>query len=68
MLKIIEKIIAPWEGSKLEDLPAFHSLNASAENVAIYIYEKAEALLPENVKLEYIEVREAPGCRVKYSK
>ena len=66
--KIIEKIITPWEGSKLEDQPPFKNLSASAENVAKYIYEKSEPLLPEYVKLEYIGVREAPGCRAKYSK
>ena len=58
----IEEVTSPFNGARLEEL------NASAENVAKYIYDKIEPLLPSHVKLRYVEVAEATGCRAKYSR
>jgi 6-pyruvoyltetrahydropterin/6-carboxytetrahydropterin synthase len=64
----VEKIIAPLSKAKLEELTCFQGINTSAENLAKYIFTKVEPLLPANVKLKYVEVCEAPGCRAKFSK
>ena len=64
----IETITDPFNGVDIEELPCFSGINASAENVAKYIYEMAEPLLPEHVKLQYVEVTEAPDCLAKYSR
>jgi len=64
----LEKITAAFEGKQLEDMDCFGAINASAENVAKYIYDQLNPLLPETSTLEYIEVMEAAGCWAKYSK
>ncbi len=64
----IEGVISPLSGARLEELSCFQGVNTSAENVAKYIYDKIEQLLPSHVKPRYVEVAEAPGCRAKYSR
>ncbi len=64
----IETVTAGFGVARLEDLDCFDDAGASAEQVAQYIYDKVEPLLPPHVKLEYVEVMEAPGCWAKYIK
>lgn len=64
----IEQVVGPLEGARLEELSCFKNTNASAENVAKYVYDGIELLLPGHVKLQYVEVAEAAGCRAKYSR
>lgn len=63
----IKEVVSPLDGARLEELACFGDVNASAENVAKYIYDKLEPLLPGRVKLQYVEVSEAPDCWAKYS-
>jgi len=42
-------------------------INASAENIAKYIFEELEPLIKGEAKLVSIEVQESPGCWAKYS-
>ena len=63
----IEEVISPLDGARLEDLACFGDINASAENVAKYIYDRAKPLLPARVKLQYVEVCEAANCLAKYA-
>jgi 6-pyruvoyltetrahydropterin/6-carboxytetrahydropterin synthase len=65
---MIDNIAAELEGKQLEIVPIFKNINSSAENVAEYMYNRLEKMLAANVKLEYVEVTEAPHCRVRYSK
>ena len=62
----IEGVPAPFEGKMLDDLPCFKGRNASAENVAKYIFDALSPRIPTHVKLEYIEVMEAEGCRARF--
>ena len=55
------------DGARLEELACFGGTNASAENVAKYIYDKLKLLLPGRVKLQYVEVSEAAGCWARYT-
>ena len=66
----LDKILADFDGVKLEELPCFKDTgkNASAENVAKYIYDNLEQVLEPHVNLEYVEVTETPGCVAKYNK
>jgi len=66
--KKIEKIVAPFENTTLESSDYFSKTNSSAENVAKYIYEQLEPMLPAGVKLESVTVVEKPGCSAKYRK
>ena len=65
--KMLKKIIAEFDNAKLEDFDYFKEINASAENVAKYIYEKLKERLGPIISLEYVEVTESPRCRAKYS-
>ncbi len=42
-------------------------INASAENVAKYIFEELEPLVKGNAKLASVKVQESPGCWAKYA-
>ncbi|MHC5059689.1 MAG: 6-pyruvoyl trahydropterin synthase family protein [Planctomycetota bacterium] len=64
----IEEVTSPLGGTRLEELTFFRDINASAENVAKYIYDQVEPLLPARVQLEYVEVCEAANCLAKYSR
>ena len=63
---MLEQVIAPMRNRRLERLEFFSGRNASAENLARYIYEKLSPLLPAGTALNHIEITEAPGCRVRY--
>jgi 6-pyruvoyltetrahydropterin/6-carboxytetrahydropterin synthase len=65
---MLEGIVAEFKDTKLEDTNIFKNLNSSAENVAEYVYNRLEKMLDAGVKLEYVEVTEAPHCRARYSK
>jgi 6-pyruvoyltetrahydropterin/6-carboxytetrahydropterin synthase len=62
----MKEVVSPLDGARLEELACFGDVNASAENVAKYIYDTLEPLLPGRVKLQYVEVLEAPACWAKY--
>ena len=65
--KMLKKIVAEFNNGKLEDFDYFKKKNASAENVAKYIYEKLKEQLGPIISLEYVEVTESPRCRARYS-
>lgn len=65
---MLDQIVAEFKDTKLEDTAIFKNINSSAENVAEYVYNRLEKMLDSNVKLEYVEVTEAPHCRARYSK
>jgi len=63
---MIADVAEPFAGARLEQLDCFANCNASAENVARYIYDRIEPMLANRLKLEYAEVMEATGCWTKY--
>jgi len=65
----IDDIIAPFNNVNLENLPQFGQAgkNASAENIARYIFDSLMTLIQKPLKLLYVEVMEAPKCWAKYS-
>jgi 6-pyruvoyltetrahydropterin/6-carboxytetrahydropterin synthase len=66
--KRIRKIVAPFENTTLESHDCFRKTNSSAENVAKYIFEQLEPMIPAQVKLESVSVIEKEGCLAKYRK
>ncbi len=63
-----DNIISDFDNRQLEDIDYFQENNASAENVAQYIYIKLEPELPKGISLDYVKVIEEPGCSAKFSK
>jgi len=65
---LLENIVSRISGSQLEKTTFFQKNNSSAENVAKYVYEKLETMLPKSVKLKQITVTEEKGCTAKFEK
>ncbi|MHC4854920.1 MAG: 6-pyruvoyl trahydropterin synthase family protein [Planctomycetota bacterium] len=64
---LLSGILQELRGQRLESLGIFEHLNISAETVARTLYARLAPKLPSTVRLESIEVTEAPGCRARYS-
>jgi len=65
---LLDGILAEFQGGTLEKKEYFKINSSSAENVARYVYEKLEALLPEEVTLEAVNVTEEAGCSARFVK
>lgn len=61
----LDAVLATLHDRNLNDLPAFHDRNPSAENVALLISEKLRPACPVGVVLSCVEVEEAPGCAAR---
>ena len=66
--KLLTDILRPMNGAVLEELNSFENMNASAENMAKYIYDQLEVRIGDGCKLEYVEITEEPNCRARYFK
>ena len=64
--KMLDSAVGGFNDRKLEDCPIFRGKNASAENVAEYIYGTLKPQLPADLRLLYVEVQEAAGCKARY--
>lgn len=62
--RLVNQIIEPMHNRNLNELAAFKSTNPSAENVALQVAQKLE--LPQNVKLESVEVWETPENSARF--
>ena len=65
--RLLMEQIAGYEGKCLENCEQFKKSGASAEAVAREIFDQLAARLPANRKLAWVEVTEAPNCRVRYT-
>jgi 6-pyruvoyltetrahydropterin/6-carboxytetrahydropterin synthase len=63
---ILDKIIRPFIGRRLEDCEPFGRVNASAENVARYIFDRLAGQIKPPVQVCWVEITEAEGCKVRY--
>ena len=64
----VDNITAGISDMGLEQSDYFSDKNASAENVAYYIFEKLSDSIGKDVCLEAVKVVEEPGCRATYRK
>lgn len=66
----LDDILAPLVGQNLEEVEYFvdAGINASAETVARYIYERLSPLMADNAALRFAEVMEQADCWAKYEK
>lgn len=63
-----DEIAAMFDNTQLEELDCFEGINATAENIAKYIYDQLEPQMPTKAMLDSVDIMEAPGCRAKYNK
>ncbi|MFA6426075.1 MAG: 6-carboxytetrahydropterin synthase [Phycisphaerae bacterium] len=64
--KMLDGAVSGFKDRKLEDCPVLRGKNTSAENVAEYIYRTLKPQLPADLRLLYVEVQEAIGCKARY--
>ncbi|MHC4187199.1 MAG: 6-pyruvoyl trahydropterin synthase family protein [Planctomycetota bacterium] len=65
---LVDSTVSDINGHPLEKTEFFQKNNSSAENVAKYIYEKLETILPKSVQLNNITITEENGCLAKFEK
>lgn len=63
---LMDVVLRDFKGQRLETMGCFKQRNASAESVAQILYEQLAPRLPNTVRLEFMEVTEAPECRARY--
>lgn len=64
---LLDKKLQEFRGKRLESLGIFEHRNVSAETLARTIYQDLAPKLPDSVRLDAVEITEAPGCRARYS-
>jgi 6-pyruvoyltetrahydropterin/6-carboxytetrahydropterin synthase len=64
--EMLDESVSRLKDRKLEDCEVFKGKNTSAENVAEYIYRTLKPQLPADLRLLYVEVQEAAGCKARY--
>lgn len=65
---ILNGAVAELDNISLGEFDYFQSRSQSAENIAMYVYEKIEPKLPDGLRLENVRVGEQIGCWAKYSR
>ena len=64
--EMVENVTANLDNTALGEVEHFRRNNPSAENVAMYIYDKLRVELPDGVELQSIKVVEEPGCSAEF--
>jgi len=65
--RLLREVLDRLDGKQLESAVFLDSRNASAENVAWFIYDMLSPKMPPDRRVLWVEVTEAPGCRARYS-
>jgi len=63
---ILDKIIRPLTSRRLEECEPFGRVNASAENVARYIFDRLSGQIMPPMQVCWVDITEAEGCKVRY--
>jgi 6-pyruvoyltetrahydropterin/6-carboxytetrahydropterin synthase len=64
----VTNVTSTLSDSVLNEMEYFRDKCPSAENVAVYIFDRLEPTMPANVKLKSVRVSEQVGCWAIYSK
>jgi 6-pyruvoyltetrahydropterin/6-carboxytetrahydropterin synthase len=64
---LLKSTLRDFTDQQLESMGVFEHRNASAENLACILYNQLAPRLPNTVRLSFVEVTEAPGCRARYT-
>ncbi len=65
--EMVESVTVELDNTALGEVEHFRRNNPSAENVAMYIYDKIRVELPDGVQLQSVKVVEEPGCSAKFA-
>ena len=64
----LSDVTSQLSGAVLNDVDYFRENGSTAENVALYVFQKLEPNLPSSVRLEGVTISEQVGCSARYSK
>jgi 6-pyruvoyl-tetrahydropterin synthase len=64
----ITDITSKLHDTVLNESDYFRNKCPSAENVAVYVFDRLELTLPKNILLKSVKVSEQVGCWAIYSK
>ena len=65
--RVLEKIRLSFEGRDLNTMPAFASVNPTAENIAAWIFDRiSEKLNTENIRIHAVTLWETERFSVRY--
>ncbi len=64
----LTNVLSTLNETVLNESDYFKDKCPSAENVAVYIFDRLEPTMPDNVRLKSIRVSEQVGCWALYSK
>lgn len=66
--KITWKVVGQFDHNNFNDIAPFDKINPTAENIAHYFYHEIARLLPEDIKLTFVEIWETEKYRVSYGR
>ena len=64
---MLDESIGSLKNQLLDQYETFEKTNATAEAVTKVIFDRLAPKLPSGSNLAWIEVTEAPGCRIRYT-
>ncbi|WP_366921864.1 6-carboxytetrahydropterin synthase QueD [Metallumcola ferriviriculae] len=62
----LEKLVGDYDHRYLNELPDFHEVNPTAENMARIIFDKVKEFLPKHVSVDCVTVWESPDASAVY--
>jgi 6-pyruvoyltetrahydropterin/6-carboxytetrahydropterin synthase len=62
----LHQVTGPFDHQLMNDVSPFDVMNPTAENLAKYIYDRVEKLLPDQIKMKKVNVWETDRYMVSY--
>lgn len=62
----LSSVLEPLDHAYLNEVPPFDEINATAENLARYLYEQLAALMPTGISVVEVGVWESPIAKLTY--
>jgi 6-pyruvoyltetrahydropterin/6-carboxytetrahydropterin synthase len=63
---ILKSVLSELDHKFLNDIPPFDKINPSAENISFFIFSKIKEKLPNNLKIQKVEVWESANSFATY--
>lgn len=63
----LNEIIKKFDHQFLNKIHPFNKLNPSSENLAKYVFDSLKEILPSNIQVISVEIKESEKCAVIYS-
>jgi len=63
---ILKSVLSELDHKSLNDIPPFDKINPSAENISFFIFSKIKEKLPNNLKIQKVEVWESANSFATY--